>query len=194
MLGAVVLAAGASSRMGRPKALLEFDGVPTIERVCAALVEGGCDRVIAVLGADADTIEAAVPSGVEGVHHKTWKNGRMSSVKAGLEVLLRADAVLIAPVDRPLFTPDDVRALAASDKPLAVPAYRGDTGHPLLVRRDLFDEIMDLADDEPLNQVVYRDAGRVDEVPTDNPGVLVNLDTPEDYEAAVQQPRRWAPA
>ncbi len=194
MLGAVVLAAGASSRMGRPKALLEFDGVPAIERVCAALVEGGCDRVIAVLGADADAIEPAVPSGVEVVRHDAWQDGRTSSVKVGLEVLLRTDAVLIAPVDRPLFTPTDVKTLAQSEKPLAVPAYDGKTGHPLLVRRDVYDEIMALSDEEPLNQVVYEDEDRVDEVPTENPGVLVNLDTPEDYEAAKDVPRRWAPA
>lgn len=194
MLGAVVLAAGASTRMGRPKALLEFDGVPAIQRVCTALDEGGCDRVIAVLGADAEAIEPAVPSGVELVHHHGWKNGRTSSVKAGLEVLLRAEAVLIAPVDRPLFGPDDVKALITSEKALAVPAYEGETGHPLLVRHAVFDEIIALADDEPLNKVVYRDEDRVEEVATDNAGVLVNLDTPDDYEAALEQPRRWAPA
>jgi nicotine blue oxidoreductase len=194
MHAGLVLAAGASSRMGRPKALLPMPEEPAVGRVCTALTDGGCDRVVVVLGAHGDAVERAVPSGAEVVRHDGWAAGRTSSVKAGLTILQRADAVLIAPVDRPLFEAEDVRRLLAADAPVAVPVYEGTRGHPLRVARALFGQILALGDDEPLHSVLHAHEDHVKEVPTDNAGVLTNIDTPQDYEKALALARRRSPA
>jgi nicotine blue oxidoreductase len=186
---AIVLAAGASSRMGRPKALLPIGGRAAVEVVAETLRGGGCGEVVVVVGAHAAEIRAGARlDGVRVVDHAGWAGGRTSSIQAGLTALPPgADAVVLALVDMPYVTPATVVALltahgsAGPGVEAVVPAHVGRRGHPVLLRRPLFARIAALGPDDPLSAVVR--AAVVDEIPVADPGVLVDLDAPGDLRA-----------
>jgi CTP:molybdopterin cytidylyltransferase MocA len=136
----ILLAAGAGSRLGRPKALMhDPDGSSWLLRAAAALDAGGCDRVIVVLGAGADeAIEllSAVP--VDVIVAPGWEAGMSASLRAGLGFLVEGDAALLHLVDLPDVGPEVVaRVLAtgAGPKALARASYDDGPGHPVLLGR-----------------------------------------------------------
>jgi CTP:molybdopterin cytidylyltransferase MocA len=125
---AIVLAAGASSRMGRPKALLDMGGRPAVERVVAALRDGGAGEIVVVVGRHADEIRAGADlRGVRVVDNPDWAGWRTSSVQRGLAALPPGtEWTLLALVDMPLVRADTVRALLAArrdDADAAVPVH-----------------------------------------------------------------------
>jgi CTP:molybdopterin cytidylyltransferase MocA/ribosomal protein S18 acetylase RimI-like enzyme len=149
----LLLAAGAGTRMGRPKALVVGDdGTPWLHASLQRLQEGGCRRVTVVLGAEAE--EAAVllaraPVAHEDVHVVVagdWAEGMGASLRAGLAVLDRgADAVVVSLVDLPDVSAEVVRrVVAAADGPasLARATYDGRPGHPVLLGRDHWDGVL----------------------------------------------------
>lgn len=207
----IVLAAGASSRMGSPKALLDFDGATAIERLLDACRRAGCVEAIVVLGADADRIverlsyrqgernDGHTADGVRIVMNPVWRSGRTSSLKAGLRALDDGtEAFLIAPVDCPLVDPGTIermldvarRAGGATAAPgwIVIPSHGGRRGHPVLCAAALAREFLALGDDEPLKIVTHADPDRVRTVEVDDLAVLDNLDTPEEHERVLE---RW---
>jgi CTP:molybdopterin cytidylyltransferase MocA len=170
--------------MGTAKATVPLRAGTPLGRILATLKAAGAQRLVVVLGAEHEKLRPQVPPGVEVVINESWQDGQTSSVKAGLRRLDDVDAVVIAPVDRPFFTAQDVRALVTSRAPLAVATHAGRKGHPLLVRRAVIPEIMALAKDEPLHTVVHRDPQRLDEVDVGHDGIHLNIDTPADLERA----------
>jgi CTP:molybdopterin cytidylyltransferase MocA len=187
-LPAVVLAAGGSTRMGRPKALLPLPGGPSaLARIVAACREGGCAPVLAVVGAESEAVgAAAAAAGAAVVENGAWARGRSTSVKAALPHLpAGAPGLLLFPVDHPLVGAPVVRALLAAfaadpGAEAVVPVHGGRRGHPVVLAARLFPEIAALGDDEPLRNVVRRTGRRVVEVPVESDSVLRNLDRPED--------------
>ena len=187
-LPAVVLAAGASTRMGSPKALVLLpDGSRALDRIVAACREGGCDPVLVVTGSDAEAVGAAArAAGAMEVENPSWARGRSTSVKAALPHLpAGTQGILLFPVDHPLVEALVVRALleAAAAHPGAsavVPVHGERRGHPVVLAASLFPEIAGLGDDEPLRDVVRRAGSAVLEVPVESDSVLRNLDRPED--------------
>src|SRR5512140_344918 len=118
-VGAVLLAAGAGSRLGgRPKALLELGGVPLIVRALIALSGAGVDEVVVVLGHHAQAVEAAVGQfPITLVRNPSPDDGQASSVRVGLQALSpRLDAVIVALADQPLVTSQDITALISAFK------------------------------------------------------------------------------
>ena len=186
MTPAILLAAGASSRMGRPKALLPIGGRAAVDVVAATLRDGGCSEVVVVLGAHAaETRGGARLEGVRVVEHAGWAAGRTSSIQAGLRALSPdAAAVVLALVDMPYVAPTTVAALLAvhltapGDVEAIVPTNDGRRGHPIVLRRILFARIAALGPDEPLSGVVR--GSRTLEVGVADPAVLVDLDLPGD--------------
>ncbi len=185
MIAGVVLAAGASSRMGRPKALLPIDGRPAGERVAATLRSGGCDPVVVVVGRHAAEIRAGADlTACTVVDHAGWAAGRTSSLAAGLGALPGGvTAAVLALVDMPYVRAATVRALVAaaalaSRPEVVVPVHGGRSGHPVLLHAALFPAIRALPGDTPLRELL-RTRRRLD-LPVDDPGVLVDLDTPDD--------------
>lgn len=141
-LHGLVLAAGAGSRMGRPKALVHADdGEPWVARAVRVLRDGGCESVTVVLGAGAERARELVPAEADVVVAHDWSDGMSASLRAGLQALegSTATAVLIHLVDLPDVGPDVVRRLAATGVwtgALARASYSSRPGHPVLVGRD----------------------------------------------------------
>jgi molybdenum cofactor cytidylyltransferase len=182
----ICLAAGASSRMGSPKALLDYGGIPAVRRSIDVLQRGGCDRVVVVLGSGAESIRKAVPAALKVVVtvNEEWERGRTGSLKAGLLASRDAPGWILLPVDHPLVTPSDVRGLIGAwqpgEVPLVRPVHEGRGGHPILLDASLQEELLALGDDEPLRDLLrkYRDREQRTE---GSRGTVLNVDTPEDY-------------
>lgn len=136
----LVLAAGAGTRMGRPKALVRgADGEPWLGRSVRVLREGGCTEVVVVLGAAGDQARALVPDGVTVVEALDWAEGMSASLRAGLDHLTTtgAEAAVVLLVDLPDLVPAVVaRLLPAGAGTLARAAYDAEPGHPVVLGRD----------------------------------------------------------
>jgi CTP:molybdopterin cytidylyltransferase MocA len=196
-VAAVVLAAGASRRLGRPKALLDFDGLTALELTLRSLRRGGVSSGVVVTGDGSDVIRRAVdPSPFVWALNPMPEAGRTGSLVIGLGAVGAVD-VLFWPVDRPLASADTVRALvaarmeearqgaAAGAADLLVPEHDGRRGHPLILRAALRPALLAAAPDASLRDLL-RDAGasrRV--VPVDDPGIHFNLDTETAWEEAL---------
>jgi CTP:molybdopterin cytidylyltransferase MocA len=189
MIAAVVLAAGASTRMGEPKALLRApDGRRYVEAIAASARAGGCDEVLVVLGPPhGEAIRAALPSqpalplaSVAWNEHP--EHGMLSSVQAGLAALpADADVALIWPVDIPFVGPATVRTLVMHGGTIVVPVHNGRGGHPLRLMRAHFAEVMTLDPARGLKALLDAHAAEVTRLPVADGAVLVDVDTPDDY-------------
>lgn len=140
----LLLAAGAGSRLGRPKAVVEVGGVRLVDRGAAMLRDGGCEPVIVVLGAAATEVQGAVA-----VSNPHWRSGMGSSLRVGLASLPEsADAVVVALVDQPLVGAEVIRRLSAayeSGAGIAVASYGGAPRNPVLLRRDYWSRVAQTA-------------------------------------------------
>ncbi|MFI6269724.1 nucleotidyltransferase family protein [Micromonospora zamorensis] len=179
----LLLAAGAGRRYGRPKALVELDGVPLVRRGITLLRDGGCTPVHVVLGAGADEVPdlpGAVP-----VRHDGWPEGLGSSLRRGL-ASLPADvpAAVVVLVDQPLLSPvavRRVRAAYAGGALVAVATYAGRPGHPVLLARETWPLLDRYAVGDRGARDLLRDRpDLVVEVPCDDVGAPLDVDTPAD--------------
>jgi CTP:molybdopterin cytidylyltransferase MocA len=129
----LILAAGAGTRYGQPKAPVVIDGERLIDRAVRTLRGGGCDPIVAVLGAWVGPVQ-----GARVVVNRSWAEGMGSSLRAGLEALEDTDAshALVSLVDLPGLTPTAVLRVAATNASLAVATYDGVRGHPVLLGRE----------------------------------------------------------
>jgi CTP:molybdopterin cytidylyltransferase MocA len=187
-VAAIVLAAGESRRMGFPKALLPIAGHTFVEHIVRALAAAAVDAIYVVLGAHADRILAAVDlAPAQVVRNPDWPRGQLSSLQAGLRALPPGayEAVLMALVDHPLVEPRVVRAVidahARTGRPIVVPVHDGRRGHPVLFAARLIPELLAAPLDAGARAVIRAHASEVLEVPTDAPGVLADIDTPQLY-------------
>jgi len=205
VVGAVLLAAGAGSRLGhRPKALLELGGVPLIRRQLIALSGAGVDEVVVVLGHHADAIEASVQSfPVTLARNPKPDDGQASSVRTGLAALAgKLDAVIVALADQPLINAQDVIALIGAYKrrsaaSMVVPRVDGEPGNPVMFDAALRDEW--LAGDANAACRRWRDAHpeRIAWFDTGNAHYRTDIDTPQDIErfgARTGHALRWPSA
>ncbi len=194
-VGAVVLAAGAGTRLGgRPKALLELGGVPLVMRQLIALSGAGVDEVVVVLGHHADAVEAAVRQlPITLAHNPSPEDGRASSVRVGLRALSpKLDAVIVALADQPLIDAQDIVALISAfrkrgDAAMVVPRVPRDGGESMPGNPVIFDAALRdewLAGSADLTCRKWRDAHpeRVRWFDTDNRRYVLDIDTPADLE------------
>ena len=193
-VAAVLLAAGESTRMRTLKALLPWQqGLSILASQVHALSDAGYTPIIVVLGHEAARLRGEVPMlpGVTVVENPRYKEGRATSVVRGVqEVPPNTEGVLIASVDQPRPT-DMLRTLREAfqrERPaIALPAYEGRTGHPPLFAASLLPELLTVTEErEGLREVVSAHHGGRLLVPVDTPLALTNLNTQEDYEAALK--------
>jgi nicotine blue oxidoreductase len=150
MTAGLLLAAGGGRRYGMPKALVERDGLLLVEHSLATLRSAGCDPLVVVLGAAARTVtERANLTGAQTVTNPDWAQGMGSSLRAGLAALQTtpAQAAAVLLVDTPGITAEAVRRVLAHADPsaVAVATYHGERGHPVLLGRDHWAGVADLA-------------------------------------------------
>lgn len=189
----IVLAAGASTRMGRPKALLTFpDGATLLERQCALLLEGGCSQVIVVVGAHASEImkgHLALPA--RWAVNQAWERGQFSSLQVGLEAAMQSDVegVLVLPVDALTETPAVPEALitVAGHNPhldAIVPDLEGRGGHPVYLSRRAASRLLAIPAEGESSRLDLQLAqlGQVLRLPVTDSGIIENVNTIEEWE------------
>jgi len=188
VVAGLILAAGESSRMGADKPLLMYRGKTFLENIISALREGGIQRVVVVLGHHAELIQQSVDlSSVEVVVNQDYRRGQTSSLQAGLRLLAasRPDGIVMCLVDHPAIASETVRSLIqyfkSSGKPVVVPQIQGKHGHPVLINREVLDQILALGPDQGADTVIHSFRGRTDFVEVTDPGILIDVDDPESY-------------
>jgi molybdenum cofactor cytidylyltransferase len=193
MIGAIVLAAGRSTRMGMPKMLLPWGSETIIEHVIAVLGESGLSEIVVVTGGDNTLVEARLKDkSVHTVFNPDFAQGEMlSSVQAGLKNLsYTCMGALICLGDQPLIQANVVKDLLDLADParvsLVVPSYQNHRGHPWLVSRGFWPEIMALRHPQTLRDFLRVHEGQINYLCVDNASVLMDMDTPDDY--AQQRP------
>ncbi len=189
-LEGILLAAGESRRMGYPKPLLEIDGGTFIERAAQSMLSVA-DSLVVVLGAHAARIRPRVPPDprIRIVENPDYARGQLSSLKAAIRSFgPGVGAALVHLADHPTVRPETFRLLVdayrRSPRPIMIVRYRGRRGHPVMFDRAVFAELLDAPESEGARFVVNAEPGRVGYVDVDDAGVVLDLDTPSDLEAA----------
>jgi molybdenum cofactor cytidylyltransferase len=186
-VSAVVLAAGASKRLGSPKQLLDIAGSKMIERVLRALRGTSVDEIIVVLGYAAAQIARYVPAWCRVVQNANWEEGIASSIRTGLAAVdRRAEAAMFILADQPNVGSQAMErilhAYYGSSKPIVVPVYQGRRGNPVLFDRCLFPALETLQGDVGGRQVLARFVGKTLAVEMPSAEVFFDIDTAEDYD------------
>ena len=193
-VGAVVLAAGVSSRMGSPKQTLRFRGESLLKRAARAALGAGCCPVIVVTGAHAELSRHELEGlDVREVLNTRWETGMASSIRSGVEGLLSvvpdAVAAVLMLCDQPHVTAEVISGLIgahrATGSPVVASTYGGNFGVPALFSRALFDELARLEGAAGAKQVIKRHAAEAHFLPF--PGGDVDVDTPDDFSRLTAQ-------
>ncbi len=182
----VILAAGESSRMGFPKALLPYRGATFLEYL-VGLLSGRVDPLFLVLGHDADRIRAAtrLPPNVRVLINENYQRGQLSSLHTAIRALeaTATAGLLVALVDHPCIGAEVVEALLtvfAAERPdVLVPTFEGRRGHPMIFSARLFPELLEAPLEQGARAVVRRHAVR--EIAVSDPGILADIDDTETY-------------
>ena len=186
---AIILAAGSSSRMGTSKQLLEVDGEPLLIHAINVAVASGAREVVLVLGANEQShLDLVKGMPVKVITNHFWKAGMGSSIKTGLQHIIKelpeSQAVVIMVCDQPAVRSEHIRMLVstflASRKPIAASAYSQTLGVPVIFARSFFSNILMLQDDQGAKKIIEQFPDRVAMV--DIPEASVDLDTREDYD------------
>jgi len=191
-LAAAILAAGESRRMGRPKALVPFEGLTFVEHLLQATNHPRVGIVRVVLGANAESIQAELKLDQETVVvNQDWQQGQLSSIQSAIRSLPADETagLLLCPVDHPLISSQLVSRLIAefdSDRKLiVVPTHQGRRGHPVIFHASLYAELLDASPNIGARQVVWAHPDAIAEIETDEAGVILNLNDPETMRKAL---------
>ena len=193
MISAIILAAGDSSRMGRPKALLEWRGLPFIEHVCAALRSEGVEDRLAVLGrAEAEILAVWKPAGEKVAVNPRPEDGQLSSLRAGLEAADKAaEAFMVCLADQPTIAPATYRAVIdrwrADKDAIVIPRTfrasdaRMKRGHPIIIPAAHRGLCFEGPLDKGLHWVTHHPSVKIVDLDLDDKEIIRDFDTPEDY-------------
>jgi len=176
--------------MGYPKPLLDVGGETFVAHLAAAMLPVVA-RLIIVVGAHADRVRPAIPDDprITVVVNPDWARGQLSSIKAGIRALAPdVSAALIHLTDHPTVKATTFAAVVdanrQSGKPIVIARHDGRRGHPVLFDRSMFTELLNAPEDQGARVVVNADASRIVYADVDDPGILLDLDTPEDLARA----------
>ena len=187
MINAIVLAAGRSKRMGKPKPLLRFNDTTFLEHIISVLKASDVDGITVVLGAGAEIIKESVDlSGTNIVINENYQKGQLSSLIAAIEQCPQeTQAILVCLVDNPFVTKEVVGKIIEKFKetknPIIVPVFNKRRGHPTLFSRSLFNELLNAPLEQGARYVVYSNEEKILELETSESGILISVDTPDDY-------------
>jgi molybdenum cofactor cytidylyltransferase len=194
-LAAVILAAGESSRMGAPKALVPYRGKTFVEHLLEITrhTRVGVTRI--VVGAHADAIREKLSSQAAAiVVNEDWIKGQLSSIQAAIRSLPEEGScgMILCPVDHPMVSAALVARLIgefdASGKAIVIPTYQQRRGHPLIFRASLYPELVAASPEVGARQVVWAHADEISEVSTEEEGVILNINDSATLERALRRP------
>ena len=186
-VAAIILAAGASRRFGALKQLLPWGQGTMLSTVVDTALASSARPVVVVLGNRADDCRAALGERtVTVVVNESWERGQSTSVRAGLAALPQTvSAALFLLADQPAIGVDTLEAVVeryrATRAPVVWPEVTGRRGNPVLFSRDLFPELMRLSGDVGGRPVLEAHVAEAERVPVADPGILYDVDTPDDY-------------
>jgi len=187
MITAIILAAGQSIRMGEPKLLLPWGKSTVLQTVVSVLQSAGVDEALVVTGAMREEVEALIGRSVQTVFNPAYAEGKMlSSIQAGLaEKQREARAALICLGDQPQVQVRSVQRILQiyhrTGASIVVPSFEKRRGHPWLVGREHWDEILAMKTPETLRDFLNRHASKIRYLEVNTPSVLADLDTPNEY-------------
>ena len=194
-IAGIILAAGESARIGQDKSLLPWGPTTFLEHLLRQVKNSRVGLVRVVLGANVAAVQKKIQLGTaELVVNKTWQEGQLSSLIAALDSLPTGmvEAVLVCLVDHPCISSSLIRLLIdkfqQSGKLIVLPTYRGQRGHPVIFSARLFDELRKAPLDVGARAVVRWHADDILEVPTEEEGVLLNINDRTAYEKILQKP------
>lgn len=183
VVGAVILAAGASTRLGEPKQFLSFEGETLLRRVTKAAHEAGCAPVVVIAGDLGDRVRAELHDlPVQVVHNAEWRSGIGTSIKRGVaHVRHGASAIMMLTCDQPFVSAEIIRKLCREDHPIVASGYAGTVGIPALFDARYFDELESLPDATGAKSLIEAHAADLAVVPF--PEGVTDVDTRADYKA-----------
>ena len=183
-IGALIVAAGMSSRMGDFKPMLNIGSISVAQRVVATLSQAGVSKIVMVTGYNATALERHLAgNGIIFLRNEAYQSTQMfDSVKIGLRYLLdKCDRILFTPVDVPLFTAKTVKTILDADAPLVVPVCAGELGHPILIDNRLIPEILNDCGEMGLRGAIDRCSVPALRINVEDFGTIQDADTPEDF-------------
>lgn len=193
MISGILLAAGRSQRMGQPKLLLPWQGIPLIRHVAQLALRSKVDELIVVVGHRAEHVRAGlehVP--VRIVENEHFLDGQSTSVRAGVLALgkdVKAAVMLLA--DQPLLqtaTIDQlINAFITTSAPIVAPRYKGQRGNPTLFSRTVFKELQLLEGDQGARSMLAAYAPQIEWVDVGDEGILLDIDTPDMYQQLAER-------
>ena len=190
MITALILAAGQSKRMGQPKMLLPWDETTVLEKVIATFKIAGIDDVLVVTGGAREQVESLVSDSARTVFNPEYAKGRDAKFCPGRVggIKPKTEAVIIGLGDQPQVRERSVRfvvdAYRKSGASIVVPSFQMRRGHPWLVGRQHWDEILRMRSPKSLRAFLNHHTDEIHYVSVDNGSILQDLDTPEDYRGA----------
>ena len=187
-VGAVITAAGKSSRMGAFKPLLDIGGVSAAQRVVSVLHAAGAREIVVVTGNNAEELEDNLKHlGVVFLRNHMFEYNEMfDSVKIGLDRLKeKCGKICVTPVDVPLFTSETVKALLKGSAGITIPRHNNQTGHPVILDCSVVSEIMGYEGDGGLKGAISGLLHDTEYIDVSDSGILFDMDTHDDYTAIV---------
>jgi molybdenum cofactor cytidylyltransferase len=189
MISAIVLAAGESRRMGRPKQMLAWQGKTLLRHVLESLINSNADEIILVLGHEAEAIRKGLSEfQIKVVINPDYKQGMASSLRQGLLAMdPGSEAFLVLLADQPGIGPDIINRMireykqANPKRGIVRPVYRGLRGHPVLIGIQYLQEARQLQGDVGARQILIDHPDDILEIDVDQDAVLKDIDTPEEY-------------
>lgn len=185
---AVILAAGESSRIGRNKLALPLGNQSVLEHAISNFLIESVDEIIVVTG-KYPHLHTNISPGVRLVHNPDYVQGMGSSVKLGLKSLvLKPDAVFISPADIPLIKRETIEKMinAFTEQSIVIPTYQGKKGHPVLLGKAHIEQCLQEQKEKVLYEVIVKNSDRIVYLPLEDEGILMDIDTMEDYERLVK--------
>ena len=189
MISAIVLAAGQSRRMGEPKMLLPWGKLTVIEHVIITFLNAGIEDVVLITGGAHELVEEATAQyPVRRIYNNDYANGEMlSSLQCGVkEMSDQAQAALVGLGDQPQIQERTIQGVCKayweSQPGLVIPSFQMRRGHPWLVARPLWDELLQMKPPESPRDFLNRHAAEIYYVEVDTSSILADLDTPDDYQ------------
>ena len=185
MITAIVLAAGQSKRMGEPKMLLPWGDTTVLEHVIHTLRSAGLEDILVVTGGNRDGVEALVQGSARAVFNPDYRKGEMiSSLQVGLREASGV-AILVVLGDQPQVQKSTLELVYEvffrTDSSIIVPSYNMRRGHPWIISKKHWGEILEMGMGDSLRDFLNRHADEIQYVDVDDPGILQDLDTPADY-------------